>query len=124
MKRVLVVSLVFLPFVAFATDIATFMGRVNKYLLNPLILLLFVLAVLLFIVGLVQFLANTGSEEGRATGKQHMIWGLVGILIMASVFGIMKLLINSFSLKGPPKTINLKVSNQEGQEVQLPGKVK
>lgn len=114
----------FLPVLVFAQSsggtftVKTLMARLTTYVLNPLILLLFVIAAALFIYGLVEFLGKTDSEEGRQVGKRHMIWGLVGMLIMVSVYGIMSLLIDTFGFKRPPEK-----AGGADRQIQLPGKV-
>ena len=67
----------------------------NKYLINPIILVLFAIATLVFVYGLVEFIANKESEEGQTKGKQHMLWGIIGLCVMAGAYGI-KQLISSF----------------------------
>ncbi len=73
----------------------TFVGKISTLILNPLIALLFGIATLYFIYGVLQYIWNPDNEEARTTGKQSMIWGIVGMCVMVSVFGIMRLLINS-----------------------------
>lgn len=73
------------------------MNLVNKVttgILNPLIGLMFAVAVAFFIWGIIEFIWNAGSEEKRTTGKQHIIWGLVGILIMSTVAAIIEIIKN------------------------------
>ncbi|MEK7569216.1 MAG: hypothetical protein AAB497_03850 [Patescibacteria group bacterium] len=72
--------------------------KVNDAILTPLIVLLFALAVAYFLFGLMKFIMNQDSEEDQAAGKQHMLWGVVGLAIMASVWGILNLI--SESVKG------------------------
>jgi uncharacterized membrane protein YidH (DUF202 family) len=123
-KRLLVLFSFFAPVILFAQTssgtftVKTLMSRLTTYVLNPLILLLFVLAAALFILGLVEFLAKTSNEEGRQIGKRHMVWGIVGMLIMVSVFGIMNLLITTFGFKRPPEK-----AGGPDRPIELPGKV-
>lgn len=67
-------------------------NKITTGILNPLIGLLFVIAIAVFIWGIVEFIWNAGSEDKRTTGKQHIIWGLVGLLIMATVSGIIEII--------------------------------
>ena len=80
-----------------------FILNVNKQIINPLILLLFALAVVYFLYGVFQFISNQENEEDKATGKRHMIWGVIGITIMMATFTLMHIIINSFDISG---TIN------------------
>ena len=77
--------------VAYA-DFDAVLRKVNQTILNPLIALLFAVALVMFIWGVVEFTANADNEEKRTTGRQHILWGIVGMIIMISVFGIMRLI--------------------------------
>ncbi len=81
-------------------DIAYYMSRIDKVIINPLIVLMFAVAVVVFVWGMIEFLSNRDSEEAQTKGKSHMLWGIVGIFIMLSVFGIINLLIGTFGLTG------------------------
>lgn len=73
------------------------MNLINKVItgiLNPLIGLMFVVAFAFFVWGIIEFIWNAGNEEKRTTGKQHIIWGLVGLLIMSAVWGIIAIIKN------------------------------
>lgn len=78
-----------------ASDI---MSRFVTYIINPAILIVFALGFLLFVYGLVEFLWNLNQGGENEEGKMHMLWGIVGMLIMVSVFGILELLDNTFGL--------------------------
>jgi hypothetical protein len=72
----------------------TLINKVITGILNPLIGLMFAIAIAVFIWGIVEFIWNAGSEEKRTTGKQHIIWGLVGLFIMSAVAGIIQIIKN------------------------------
>ena len=65
---------------------------INKLIINPILYFLFVLATLFFMYGLVEFIAGASNQEKREIGKNHMIWGILGLLIMVGVFGIMNII--------------------------------
>lgn len=72
--------------------------RFVTYIINPAILVIFAAGFFLFIYGLVRFMW-TLNQGGEATeGKQHMIWGIVGMLVMVSVFGIITLITDTFGI--------------------------
>lgn len=82
-----------------ATDLV---GRFTTYIIDPAILLVFAAGFFLFTWGLVQFLGALGDNESgtrREAGKRHIVWGLVGMLVMISVYGIIALLDNTFNLR-------------------------
>jgi predicted PurR-regulated permease PerM len=76
-------------------SVMTLMESINRVIINPLIVLLFALAVVFFIYGLVKYLLNPDNEEIRKSSKSHMLWGIIGMFIMVSVFGIMSLILNT-----------------------------
>ena len=89
----------------FSTKIAyasldSFITNVDTMIINPLILLLFALAVVYFLYGVLEFLMNQENEEKKTTGKSHMLWGVVGITIMLGVWTILGMVINTFGIKG------------------------
>lgn len=68
--------------------------KIGDAIINPAIALMFAIAIVVFLYGVVEFILNADSEDKRKTGKQHMVWGIIGLFIMLSVFGIMNLLVN------------------------------
>lgn len=50
------------------------------------------LALLFFLYGLMTFILAAGNEEAKDRGKRIMIWGIVALFIMVSVWGIVNLL--------------------------------
>ncbi|MEK7088606.1 MAG: hypothetical protein AAB913_00565 [Patescibacteria group bacterium] len=96
--------------VAYA-NIDPFVSNVNKLIINPLIVLLFALALVYFLYGIFEFISNQENEEKKTTGKSHMIWGIIGIVIMIGVFTILNIIMNTFNITG--------INPKEGT-VQLP----
>jgi len=76
-------------------SISTLMESISRVIINPLIMLLFALAVVYFVYGLVQYLLSPDNEEVRKTIKTRMLWGIIGMFIMVAVFGIMQLILKT-----------------------------
>ena len=74
------------------------MNRIVDYIIDPALLIIFALGFLLFVYGLVEFLWKINGEGDTNEGKKHMVWGIVGMLIMVSVYGILDLIDNTFGL--------------------------
>lgn len=72
--------------------------RIVAVLINPAIYLLFALAFLYFLWGVTVFIWKSDSEDDRKTGVQHMLWGVIGMFIMVSAFGIINLIENTFGI--------------------------
>ena len=82
-------------------DITTLVNNLTRVLINPAILLLFAAALVLFAWGLVQFLlalSQGGKDANR--GKQHMLWGIVGMFIMVAAYGILTVIQNTLTSIG------------------------
>jgi tetrahydromethanopterin S-methyltransferase subunit D len=73
---------------------------VNTTIINPLIIFLFALAMVYFLYGVFEFIANGANDEKKTTGKSHMIWGVVGITIMMGVWFFLGLILNTFGITG------------------------
>lgn len=82
------------PFVSLAQNpvwlnsLITGVGTIIPRILGVLI----GLAVVLFIWGLIKFIAQSGDENAVAEGKMIMIWGVVAIFVIVSIWGIVALL--------------------------------
>jgi uncharacterized membrane protein YidH (DUF202 family) len=69
-----------------------FLAKVEAAILVPLITLLSLIAFVLFVWGVVQFIAGAEDEEKRKTGQQHMLWAIIGLAIMFGANAIVALL--------------------------------
>src|SRR3989344_4916471 len=64
--------------------------------IRPAIIFLFLLATVVFIWGLIEFIASAESEEGRTRGKRNIVYGIIGMAIMFATGAIMVVLDNFF----------------------------
>ncbi len=48
-------------------------------------------ALLLFFWGLAVFIFSAGDDEGRRKGRQRMIWGIIALFVIVSVWGIVQI---------------------------------
>ena len=83
--------------VAYAS-LDTFISHVSTQIINPLILLLFALAMVYFLYGLVEFIANANNDEKRTSGKSHMLWGIIGLTIMMGVWFILRVILSTLGI--------------------------
>ena len=77
---------------------AELVGRFVKVIINPAIGILFAAGFFLFMWGLVQFIINLEEGGDNKEGKNHMLWGIAGMVIMVSIYGILALIDATFSL--------------------------
>ena len=85
---------------AASTTFDGFITNVDNIIINPLILLLFALAVVYFLYGVLEFIMNQENEEKKTQGKSHMLWGIIGITIMLGVFAILNIILKTFNISG------------------------
>jgi hypothetical protein len=101
MKRILAVVLASVsPLIVLAQTYQTSSGigglfTLAQGFLNKAVPLLISLAVVYFIYQVFRY-AVAGNEEDKAKAKTHMIWGIVGIFIMVSVWGLVAILQSTF----------------------------
>ena len=74
-----------------------FLEKISENILQPMVNLLLAVAVVYFLYGVMKFIMDQSSEDAQQDGKQHMMWGVIGLFIMVSVYGILNF-INSFVL--------------------------
>jgi len=83
-------------------EITKLIENINTQIIAPIILLLFVLSLVMFFWGVADYIRGSDNEEARKTGKDHMIWGIVGIFIMVSAWGIILIVTNTFGIDTEP----------------------
>jgi len=72
------------------------LDNIKAQIVNPIIMLLFGVALLYFFWGLFEFLQKKDSASGdRKELYGKMIYGAIGMAIMASAFGIMQFLLST-----------------------------
>jgi hypothetical protein len=76
------------PDFSYLDDAVTSIGL----LVGKLIPILIALGLLFFIWGLVQFIMAGGDDAAKEKGKSHMVWGIIALFVMISVWGIVGLL--------------------------------
>jgi len=76
-----------LPLLASAQDVTSLIDKIQEWvsLLTPVVV---GIALLAFFWGLAKFIFNSGNEEKKSEGKNIMIWGVIALFVMVSVWGI------------------------------------
>lgn len=87
---------------AVATEVARgFLAQFNEIILYPLITLMMTIALLVFLWGCFEFIRHADNATARANGRQHILWGIVGMLVMVSAYAILTIAAGSFGLDLP-----------------------
>ena len=79
-----------------AETVQDFVNNLKSVIINPLETLFILLATLLFLWGVVQYIAGASNEDARTKGKDHMVWGIIGLVVIFSVTAIINILGNFF----------------------------
>lgn len=102
------------PFVSYA-QVGSCGGRIGEFrdliciivdIISSLIPFLLSLMLLVFFWGLAKFILHADDAKARSEGRQIMIWGVVGLFVATSLFGILQYLSSNFSfgiINVPPK---------------------
>lgn len=92
MKKIVSVGLAsaLLPIFAFAQNLQNVEGLTASIgrIINLAIPIVFALAMLFFFWGLAQYIL--GGEDTKVSAKKTMIWGVVALFVMASVWGLVR----------------------------------
>ncbi len=73
-------------------------AKIEQIILFPLIMLMIGVAMLVFMWGAFQFVANADNDSSRAEGKQHMLYGIIGFVVMFSALAILKIAAWTFGI--------------------------
>lgn len=102
MKRILItvgatLATVLSPLVAFAANANTILNEISSLigLATPIVV---ALALLYFFWGLANYILNQGDEKKKDQGKHIMIWGIIALFVMVSVWGIINVIQNTFNI--------------------------
>lgn len=76
----------------------TFKGLVDSFygILSGLVPLIVALAVVFFLYGVQKYILAGASEEKVKEGRNMMIYGIIGLFVMVSVWGLVRLVTLTF----------------------------
>ena len=101
-------------FLAFAGTPKDFKQLINDNIISgivaPILPLLVGLAVVVFVYGVLTTMLSEGGEK-KEEGKQFMLWGIIGIFVMVSVWGLVNVLKETFGLTTTAPSIHIEPIN-------------
>lgn len=77
------------------TTFGSLLGAVTQLLCGA-IPVLFVLATVIFLFGVVKYLTASGDEEKLSQSKTFMIYGLIGLFVMLTMWALVSAAVNTF----------------------------
>mgnify|MGYP001575996230 CR=1 FL=1 len=91
-----------LPLLAYARTITEVITGTDRAFRTGIIGITFIFVTIIFFWGVVIFIAKGDNPEERKKGKTMMLWGIIGIAVIASVWGVVEILINFFGVGNVP----------------------
>ncbi|HEY4515709.1 MAG TPA: hypothetical protein VJH67_00800 [Candidatus Paceibacterota bacterium] len=99
MKKIFISLSLLLPLFASAQlTQTTGIVRQGSTLVNLLIPIVFALALLFFFWGLAQYILASGDASKLEEGRNKMVWGVVALFVMASVWGLVRFIQTEFKI--------------------------
>lgn len=72
------------------------------YLINGVLVpVLFAISFIVFLYGIAKaYIFSSGDEEGVKQGHKLLMWGIIGFVVMISMWGLVNIVANTFGLAG------------------------
>lgn len=81
-------------------SVTDLLGKIATYVLNPLIILGFVIATAFLFYGIAEMIWKADSSD-LDKNRKNVMYGVVGLFIMFSVYGILRLTLDTFGISWP-----------------------
>ncbi|OHA56966.1 MAG: hypothetical protein A2114_00300 [Candidatus Vogelbacteria bacterium GWA1_51_14] len=102
LKVLLLVAVISLPVMVLAQGSVDNLGEgfeaiidiINSYII-PLII---GVAGLIFMIGVIKYVTAGDDAAGREGARNMMVWGIIALFVMISVWGLVNLLVGTFNL--------------------------
>lgn len=93
-----------IPFIVHAALFSDFRGLVNFLisLFNQAIALLIGLGVVYLLYSIVKTIMHADNEQIRSDGRHVMLYGVIAIFVIVSMWGFVNVLVNTFFAGGVP----------------------
>ncbi len=79
-------------------SIKDLLGQIIILIINPLIILAFVVATAYLFYSIIQMIWNSDGSN-LAEKRKSVIYGIVGMFVMFSVYGILKIVLETLKIK-------------------------
>lgn len=79
--------------------ITPFLNNIISFIVNPLIYLAFGVATAYVFYGFVKFLSKQPGDKERDEARKAIIWGILGMVIMFSVYGLIRLVADTYGIR-------------------------
>ncbi len=86
---------------ALNNTVATSLSKIISVIVVPIVTVVFAAAVVYFVWGAAGLILNKDDAEKRTTAEWHILYGVIGMFIMISAYGIIRLIANSIGVASP-----------------------
>ena len=91
-KDIATVALISSPLFAAAQVTVNGLITTFKGILSALIPFFMILATVIFLWGVIQYITAGGEEEKVKAGRTYMLWGIIGLFVMIAVWGLVNVI--------------------------------
>lgn len=82
------------------SSVTNLLSKIAIQILNPLIVLGFVIATIFLFYGIAEMIWKSDSSD-LEKNRNNIKWGIIGLFIMFSVYGILRLVLETFGINWP-----------------------
>ena len=97
-KKLILFGLMAMPFAAGAVESANDLFNLVEEILGKLAPMLIAVAVIILLVAIVNYIRAGEEEEKRGQARSMMIYGIIGLFVMISLWGLVAILSGTFNL--------------------------
>ncbi len=103
------------------TKLSSFVVQIIDFINNFLVPLIFAVAFIVLLYGIARYMiAGAANVESRKTGRDVIIYSIIGFAIMISIWGLINLVKNSFGLESNSRPC-LPTFNKDPNCTDVPG---
>lgn len=84
------------------TNLSAVFHMVGCIIGNALIPMLVSLSIIVFMIGIIKYIGGAGDATKREEGRIFMLYGIVALFVMVSIWGLVGIISGTFGLSNTP----------------------
>jgi ABC-type thiamin/hydroxymethylpyrimidine transport system permease subunit len=81
--------------------VSNILVKITDNIIAPVLGLVFLYAFVVFVWGVYNMIAEAGDSGAREKGQQNVMYGVIGMVIMISAYGIIRLIAATIGVSDP-----------------------
>lgn len=118
-KTLYTLGLLAFPVIVLAQPVVDFVDTVGT-VVEMIVPIVSLIVIIYFFWGLAKYVLSAGDAEKAAEGKSIMIWGVLALFVMVTIWGIIGFLQASVGNTAGPTEIDIDLPDIESSEGTLP----